>query len=212
MRCNFVELRGGAMPLGLSLLTGIVLMVVFLAARSLRGSLGAPRREPHWTPPSQPVPQQPGRLLVEEVHDGRQWLFVCIPVAALFLILGGSREDAGRWGFWLTGGILMTLALPAWNGFHYRFTTTGVEIKTLGWRLRWIPLPEIKEYRVEPCNPLVDFGGWGYRMRTGLRAFIWSGRSGVRIRTWNGDVYLGHNKPGRLVRDLDAIMKPAAGR
>ena len=202
-----------AMPLGLSLLIGIVLMVLFLAVRSIRGSFAAPVREPHWTAPAEPVPQQPGRLVVEEIHDGRQWLLLFIPVAALFLVLGAVCQDAARWGFWLSGGALTVIVvLPAWDGFHYRFTTTGVEVKTLGWRLRWIPLPEIKEYRAEPCNPLIDFGGWGYRARRGVRAYILSGRSGVRIRTWSGDFYLGHAQPGRLVRDLDVIMKPAVGR
>ena len=76
----------------------------------------------------------------------------------------------------------------------------------MGRRLRWIPLPEIKEYREESCNPLADFGGWGYRVRRGVRAYIWLGHAGVRIRTWNGDVYLGHKHPGRLVHDLDLMM------
>jgi hypothetical protein len=46
----------------------------------------------------------------------------------------------------------------AWSGFHYRFTAHGVEISTLGFRLRSIPLQNIKAYAVAPWNLLYGYG------------------------------------------------------
>jgi len=38
------------------------------------------------------------------------------------------------------------------------------------------------------------------------RAYVWGNR-GVRVVTSDGYVFLGHNEPQRIVRDLDAMMK-----
>jgi hypothetical protein len=84
-----------------------------------------------------------------------------------------------------------------------------VEIRALGFRLRRIPLSQIKEFRAERVNPLTDFGGWGIKGFGSDTAYIWGGRTALHIKTYTGDVYLGHEDPDRLVRDLEALMNIA---
>jgi Domain of unknown function (DUF1648) len=81
------------------------------------------------------------------------------------------------------------------------FTSSGVEISTLGFRLRSIPRDEIKQYEVESWNSL---RGYGIRGIGNRRAYVWCNR-GVRIKTTEGEVFLGHNEPERIVHDLDLI-------
>jgi hypothetical protein len=105
--------------------------------------------------------------------------------------------------------LILLSALWAWRGFVYRFTTEGIEVRALGIRLRSIPLSQIKEFRAERVNPLTDFGGWGIKGFGNNTAYIWGGHKALHIQTNHGDVYLGHNDPDRLVRDLEAIITPA---
>jgi hypothetical protein len=71
----------------------------------------------------------------------------------------------------------------------------------LGFRLRSIPRADIKEYAVESWNPL---RGYGIRGIGNRRAYVWCNQ-GVRIQTNDGEVFLGHREPERIVRDLDSI-------
>jgi hypothetical protein len=93
----------------------------------------------------------------------------------------------------------------AWDGFHYLFSPSGVEIRTLGFRLRSIPANEIQSYAMEPWN---ISRGYGIRGVGDVRAYVWS-NTGVRIRTTEGEVFLGHKEPGRIIHDLDSITKKA---
>jgi hypothetical protein len=78
-----------------------------------------------------------------------------------------------------------------------------VEIRTLGFRLRSIPRADIKGYSVESWNPL---RGYGIRGIGNRRAYVWCNQ-GVRIQTTNGEVFLGHSEPERIVRDLDTMKQ-----
>ena len=89
----------------------------------------------------------------------------------------------------------------AWSGFHYLFTSAGVEIRTLGFRLRTIPVDQIKDYATDSWSIARGYGIRGFGNR---RAYVW-GNHGVRIHTSDGEVFLGHSDPPRIIRDLDAI-------
>jgi len=99
--------------------------------------------------------------------------------------------------------VLFGALAMAWIGFRYRFLQHGVEISTLGYRLRSIPRQQILSYAIEAWSPL---GGYGIRGIGNNRAFVW-GNKVVHIRTTNGEVYLGHTDPERIVRDLDRVTK-----
>jgi membrane protein YdbS with pleckstrin-like domain len=100
-------------------------------------------------------------------------------------------------------------ALWAWRGFQYRFTSAAVEIRAFGLLLRRIPLSQIKDFKAETVSPLTDFGGWGIKGLGSTTAYIWGGKTALHIKTYTGDVYLGHADPGRLVRDLEQVMNVA---
>ena len=110
---------------------------------------------------------------------------------------------------WLTAGLVLLVLIPsfamAWNGFHYRFTRHGLEIRVLGFRLKSIPLDHINQYSIDSWNVL---GGYGIRGLGNHRAYVW-GNKGVRVKTTEGDVFLGHSQPERIVHDLDAMKQLA---
>jgi len=89
----------------------------------------------------------------------------------------------------------------AWSGFQYRFLRHGVEIRTLGFRLRTISQQAIVSYSIEPWTLL---RGYGIRGVGNTRAYVW-GNKVVHIKTTNGEVYLGHSDPERIVRDLNQV-------
>jgi hypothetical protein len=103
------------------------------------------------------------------------------------------------------GFLFFVIAASAWSGFRYFFTPYGVEIHTLGYRLRSIPLKNIVSYQEGTWNPL---RGYGIRGLGGSCAYVWGNRV-VRIHTTEGDVILGHSDPDRIVRDLDRIRQSA---
>ena len=102
--------------------------------------------------------------------------------------------------------VLFAALAMAWTGFRYRFLHHGLEVSTLGYRLRSIPRQQIVSYAAEPWGPL---GGYGIRGVGEKRAFVW-GNKVVHIKTTNGDVYLGHSDPQKIVHDLDLVMSDSA--
>jgi hypothetical protein len=89
----------------------------------------------------------------------------------------------------------------AWSGFQYRFLRRGVEIRTLGFRLRSIPKEAIVSYSIEPWTLS---RGSGIRGMGSRRAYVW-GNKVVHIKTSKGEIFLGHSDPERIVRDLDLV-------
>ncbi|MBZ5722604.1 MAG: DUF1648 domain-containing protein [Acidobacteriia bacterium] len=163
----------------------LVLSIVFLGAK--RGT---------------PLPD--GEVLAEEVHHQRAWLLVMLPPAlpmigvVLFAPAAGLRIALGM------GCLIMLFAVGlTWSGFRYRFTRHGLEISTMGLRLRSVPLEQIKEYAASDWSFM---GGYGIRGVGEDRAYVW-GNKGVRIKTEHGDVFLGHSEPERIVRDLDMMKQ-----
>ena len=92
--------------------------------------------------------------------------------------------------------VLLGAAALAWGGFH-RFSAHGVEISTLGFRLRSIPLQSIKAVAIAPWSAL---GGYGIRGIGEKRAYVW-GNTGVRIMLSDGEVFLGHREPEKIMNE-----------
>jgi hypothetical protein len=146
----------------------------------------------------------PGPILAEEVHAGRLWAaLLFVPVVAELAVLTAIPNVATRVAMGLIALLLLGAAALAWSGFHYLFTDAGVEIRTLGFRLRSIPTEHIKEYAVDRWSAV---GGYGIRGIGDKRAYVW-GNKGVRIKTTDGEIFLGHREPERIVQDLDLIKQ-----
>jgi len=143
-------------------------------------------------------------VIAEETHGSRAWslLFIALLLAQIVAAAAIAAPPV-RLTSTILGVLFAVIALHVWTGFQYFFSSAGVEIRTLGFRLRSIPREEIKQYAVERWNPL---RGYGIRGIGNRRAYVWC-NSGVRIHTTDGEVFLGHNQPERIVRDLDSITR-----
>ena len=141
-------------------------------------------------------------LLAEETHSGRIWALLILP-AIVGPAVSVAMFPTGPARFALVvvavlGGGALAMVL---SGFQYRFLRDRVEIRTLGFLLRTIPKQEVMSYSIEPWN---ISRGSGLRARPGVRAYVW-GNKVVRIKTTNGEVYLGYSDPEAIMRHLDQI-------
>ncbi len=178
------------------------LAVVFVAAIAVTVIALASRRGAE-------LPRHADVVAAEEVHGSLLWasvftVFTAVEIGVIAVIpLSGLR-----WVMALPALLLLGAAALAWSGFHYRFTGHGVEISTLGFRLRSIPLENIRAYAVAPWNPM---GGYGIRGIGERRAYVW-GNTGVRLMLTDGEVFLGHPEPGKIMQDLNSIRQNRKAR
>ena len=143
-----------------------------------------------------------GNVLAEETHSGR--LVGLLVVAAMLGPMAAISLAPTRTPLLpvILVGVVGVFALAmAWIGFQYRFRSDGVEIRMLGFSLRTIPAGDILSYSIEPWNLI---RGYGIRGLGRTRAYVWCNRV-VHIRTATGEIYLGHENPERIVRDLDMV-------
>ena len=147
-------------------------------------------------------PLAPSELIAEEVHGSPLFAFLlALILMAVLFPLRDMPAGPARISISLIGIVLLVSAAAAWSGFHYFFTRSGLEIRTLGFRLRSIPADQIERYTIASWNFL---RGYGIRGVGNRRAYVWGNR-GVQLTTTQGEVFLGHDDPDRVVRDLDLI-------
>jgi Domain of unknown function (DUF1648) len=178
------------------------IMVIFVAAFALIAVALMTKRGVE-------LPRHADVVEAEEVHGSPFWASVFTVLTAVELALIAVIPVHGlRFVLALAALLLLGATALAWSGFHYRFTGYGVEISTLGFRLRSIPVQNIKAYAVEPWSVM---GGYGIRGIGERRAYVW-GNTGVRIMLSDGEVFLGHREPERIVNDLNLIRKNQKAR
>ena len=141
-------------------------------------------------------------VLAVETHAGRIWGLLILPaIVGPAISVALYPTSPAR----IALVIVLLVGIPALalvlSGFEYRFLRDRVEIRTLGFCLRTIPTHEILGYAIEPWSlPR----GYGIRAAGSTRAYVW-GNKVVHIRTTNGDVFIGHNDPQKIVHDLDQV-------
>ncbi len=141
-------------------------------------------------------------LLAEETHSSRAWgLLILLALIGPIIALTLARTAAVLWPMILVGIVGLGACAMAWSGFQYRFLRHGVEIRMLGFHLRSIPKQSIVSYSIEPW---AFIRGYGIRGIGSTRAYVWCNKV-VHIRTSDGEIYLGHSNPERIVRDLDMV-------
>ena len=150
----------------------------------------------------------PGIVIAEETHASIFFAAVMALPAVTELVAAVLIPNTAARVALVIGGVLMLggAALAA-SGFHYLFTRSGVEIRTLGLPLLLIPASSIQSYAVDRWSWR---GGYGIRGLGSRRGYVWS-NTGVRIRTAKSDIFLGHSDPERLIRDLDMIRQTSEG-
>jgi hypothetical protein len=141
-------------------------------------------------------------VLAEETHSGRAWsLIILLALIGPMIGVALVPSTVGRWAVALVGVIAIGTFAMSWSGFQYRFLRHGVEIRMLGFRLRSIPKQSIVSYSIERW---AFIRGYGIRAIGNTRAYVW-GNKVVHIKTSNGEIFLGHNDPERIVRDLNMV-------
>ena len=142
-------------------------------------------------------------LIAEETHASRIWCLAILPAALVPMVsVFFYPRPPAIVAMVFVGGLGLGALAMTWAGFQYRFLRHGVEIRMFGYTLRTIPKQQIVSYSVESWSlPR----GYGIRGVGSTRAYVWCNRV-VHIKTTNGDIYLGHNDPERIVRDLDRVM------
>src|SRR5262249_9489814 len=122
------NLTGQPLKVGASLVVLPVAVLLFIAIY-LVSRRGEPLPEQGW--------------LADETHASPLWgLAFLAPMALELGIFAAVPQAAMRVGGALLGGLFLLLAIFAWSGFHYRFSAAGVEIRSLGFRLRSIPVAQ----------------------------------------------------------------------
>ncbi len=178
------------------------LAVVFVAAIAVTVIALASRRGAE-------LPRHADVVAAEEVHGSLLWASVFTVLTTVEIgVIAVIPLSGLRWVMALPALLLLGAAALAWSGFHYRFTGHGVEISTLGFRLRSIPLENIRAYAVAPWNPM---GGYGIRGIGERRAYVW-GNTGVRLMLADGEVFLGHREPEKIMQDLNSIRQNQKAR
>jgi hypothetical protein len=143
-----------------------------------------------------------GDVLAEETHSGRAWsLIILLAMIGPMIGVALVPSTAGRWAVALVGVIAIGTFAMSWSGFQYRFLRHGVEIRMFGFRLRLIPKQSIVSYSIEPWTFV---RGYGIRGIGTSQAYVWCNQV-VHIKTSNGEIFLGHGDPQRIVRDLDMV-------
>lgn len=141
-------------------------------------------------------------LLAVETHASRIWCLVILPVVIVPIIsVFFYPRPPAIVSLVFVGGIGLGVLALIWSGFQYRFYRHAVEIRALGYTLRTIPRQQIMSYSIEPWSLL---RGYGIRGIGNTRAYVWCNKV-VHIKTTNGEIYLGHDDPQRIVRDLDRV-------
>jgi len=148
------------------------------------------------------APLPDGETLTVETHASRGWSVVVLAAMIGPLVATSLAPNAIRIPLILIAAFGIFVFAMTWSGFRYRFMQHGLEIRSLGLRLRSIPRSAIVGYDIEPW---AFIRGYGIRGIGSTRAYVWCNKV-VHIRTSNGDVYLGHKDPARIVRDLDRMM------
>jgi hypothetical protein len=143
-----------------------------------------------------------GDLLAEETHSGRVWSLLILPALIVPAIsVTFYPRVPGRYALVLVAVIGIGALAMMVSGFQYRFLRHGVEVRTLGFTLRKIPKQAIVSYSIESWGlPR----GYGIRGVGNTRAYVW-GNKVVHIKTTNGEVYLGHSDPEKIIRDLNQV-------
>lgn len=146
----------------------------------------------------------PVDVLAEETHSGRRWGLLILPaLIGPAISLSFNRTTVVVWAASIVGLIALGVLAMTWGGFQYRFLQQGLEIRMLGFLLRSIPRQSIMSYAIEPWS--LARGGYGIRGMGRTRAYVWCDKV-VHIKTSDGEVFLGHTDPERIMRDLDRVM------
>jgi hypothetical protein len=158
---------------------------------------------PTWSKKSSP--DASGAVLAEETH--RSWpqsiFMLAVGGPCVWVLLFAPRQALVA----LVPICLLVLYFTtiAVDGFRYRVTSTGIEIRTWLKRMVYIDASDIQACDVCTINPVRDWGGWGVRGIGPSKAYILGGSQALHVTLRDRQLWLGLKNAERLpahVKDL----------
>ena len=159
------------------------------------------------------IENSPKKYHYYEIQQFRQvWIWTILLIVLIALITPI---------FFGVVGILLSLILVLFSfGFIFLFwkmkliTTIkedGINITFIPFTKFIIPFNKIKEYHIRQYRPIIEYGGWGIRVKLkGIKsgkAYTVSGSIGLQINLYNGkEILIGTKKPKALIQTLNNII------
>lgn len=156
------------------------------------------------------------KIFTEEQRFNQWWLFVILAIAGVAmlypLIAGEVGSDKSlRISLLITFGIYFLVVLFILSvrlftqidetGIHYQFGPIHRS-------RRHVPWQDITYGAVVKYNPILDYGGWGYRsgfLKKKGKAYNIKGNLGIKMELKNGKkILIGTQKPEEAKRVLDS--------
>lgn len=129
------------------------------------------------------------------------WIMNFVLFAGLAYMGYDSWSNGGDLMAAVIGPLTMALVMIMLATIELRtvITEDGLEVKFWPFGRRRIFKSEIRLARVRKYSPLREFGGWGYRIGPGGKAFNMQGNMGLQLEMKDGDkLLIGTRKPEEL--------------
>ncbi len=168
------------------------------------------------------------RVFVENQRFNQPWLWILITVVdilffslfakalytQLYLGIPSGDNPISNTGlialslfvFLLLAGITLSLLF---SRLQTRIEKEGVSYKFTPFMRNWksFPLSAIQQYEVKKFNPIMEFGGWGYRRGWGKLLVNTSGNMALFINTIdNQQIAIGTQLPEEVRNTMETLM------
>jgi hypothetical protein len=151
----------------------------------------------------------------EEVQNSPPvWAAAIVVLVALYgwvtflstVLFGVGGPTWLGWLLLITVGVLLPLFFYV-NKLVITVSDDGVRVRYVPISNRLYTFDEIARAEAKQYNPLMEYGGWGVRIRSGKRAWSMRGNRGVELTLKNGDIImLGSQDPEPLERAIKARL------
>ncbi|MEQ8924307.1 MAG: hypothetical protein RLO81_00765 [Fulvivirga sp.] len=168
------------------------------------------------------------RVFVESQRFNQVWLWILIIVIdATFLILIAQalynqlylgipigNNPISDTGLILVSTFIIILLVAITLSLLISRLETRIEQEGVSYRFKpfirkWnsIPLDEIQHFELKKFNPIIDFGGWGYRKVSGRLLVNTSGNTALFINTINNkQIAIGTHYPEEVFSTMQKLM------
>lgn len=139
------------------------------------------------------------------------WLTLLFISAMAFLPIRQAYKENQELnsGHWI-GLVVMLLVMLLFfiTQLETKITKEGIEIRFVPfiWKTKHIPWTDVSAVFVRKYSPLVEYGGWGWRVGAKGKAYNVKGNQGLQLKFNNGKALLiGTQKPEELESALKAL-------
>lgn len=148
---------------------------------------------------------------IQKFNSLLAWIFIYLAVTGIVSALIIPTPQANRIPVILLVSVLIILVVLFMTGYlKTAINQTGItiEMRILFKFGRTILWDDIQTIKVDKYRPIIEFGGWGYRIGHKAVAYNCRGNDGLIILLKNGrKVVLGTQKPEELKKFLVEIGK-----